>query len=136
MLLRYEIRTSSTNVLYPCINSFYCSPQSSDPLSPRLIIASSAKTFGRSETAQMPNCPKAFARKASEAQQLSRRGRKLPNPIRNSSAFVFVQPPIIHGSFRSRDQMRQSSTKPLPQIPVDGNVLSRCGLETTTSNSH
>ena len=32
--------------------------------------------------------------------------------------------------------MRQSSTKPLLQFPIDENVLSRCDLETSTSNFH
>ena len=32
--------------------------------------------------------------------------------------------------------MRQSSTKPLPLIPIGGNLLSRCVLETSTSYSH
>ena len=32
--------------------------------------------------------------------------------------------------------MRQSSTKPLPPIPIGGNLLSRCVLETSTSDSH
>ena len=32
--------------------------------------------------------------------------------------------------------MRQSSTKPLPLIPIGGNLLSRCVIETSTSYSH
>ena len=42
----------------------------------------------------------------------------------------------IHRPCKTCMPMRQSSTKPLPQIPIGGNLLSSCVLKTSTSDSY